>query len=352
MSDTKQLEEQVMARLATVMEPELHRDLVTLKMIRDLKVDGDTASFTIMLTTPACPLKGQIEESARQAVLQVPGIKEVRIKLDSSVSADNRVSGRLNLDIKNLIAVSSGKGGVGKSTIAANLAVALHQSGASVGLMDADILGPNLPMLMGIEGMPPPREDRLIPAEAYGVKVMSMGFLVDPDRPLIWRGPMVHGAIRQFFSDVEWGQLDYMIIDLPPGTGDAQLTLAQSVPLTGAIIVTQPQDVAVGDALRGLVMFEHVRVPIIGVIENMSGDFFGSGGGEKLAARQGVPFLGSVPLDPQVRIGGDSGKPIVATNPDSPAAQALTRIAQEVAARVSVINFGQSGNVIPIKTIG
>lgn len=352
MSDKESLESQIMARLATVMEPELTRDLVSLNMIRDLKISKDNASLTLMLTTPACPLKDQIERDARQAVLSVPGIKTVTIKMESSVPTDRRISGQLPLDVRSLIAVSSGKGGVGKSTVAANLAVALAQRGAAVGLMDADILGPNLPMLMGITRMPPPIGQRLVPAEAYGVKVMSMGFLIDPGKPMVWRGPMVHSAIRQFFTDVEWGALDYLIIDLPPGTGDAQLTLAQSVPLSGAIIVTQPQEVALSDALRGLVMFEHVNVPIIGVVENMSGEFFGQGGGQKMADSRGVPFLGSVPLDPQVRIGGDGGQPIVAVAPESPAGSALFQIAEKVAARVSVLTLGQADNQIQLTTIG
>jgi ATP-binding protein involved in chromosome partitioning len=240
---------------------------------------------------------------------------------------------------------------VGKSTVAANLAVALAQSGAAVGLMDADILGPNLPMMLGVSEMPPPIGQRLVPAIAYGVKVMSMGFLVEPGKPMVWRGPMIHSAIRQFFTDVEWGPLDYMVIDLPPGTGDAQLTLAQSVPLSGAIVVTQPQEVAVSDARRGLVMFEHVKVPIIGVIENMSGEFFGTGGGQKMADQHHVPFLGSVPLDANVRLGGDSGNPIVAQYPDSPAGIALTQISQKVAAQVSILTLSQ-GEQIQLTTIG
>jgi ATP-binding protein involved in chromosome partitioning len=344
MSDTAQLQSQIMQQLSTVKEPELNRDLVSLNMIRDLQVKSGTASFTIVLTTPACPLKDQIVSEATAAVKRVEGIKDVQIELDATVPTDRRVSGRLNLDIKNLIAVSSGKGGVGKSTLSANLAVALAALGAKVGLMDADILGPNIPMMMGIERMPSPNGQRLVPAENYGVKVISMGFLVDPNKPMIWRGPMVHSAIRQFFSDVDWGSLDYM----PPGTGDAQLTLAQSVPLTGAIIVTQPQDVAVADALRGLVMFEHVSVPIIGVIENMSGDFFGTGGGQRLAEQRGVPLLGTVPLDSNVRVGGDAGRPVVATDPDSPAAVAMLRIAREVAARISVLNYSQPDTPIQL----
>lgn len=352
MSSNPNIQAQVMIELAKVIEPELHRDIVSLNMVRDLSVEGGKAGLTLMLTTPACPLKDQIESEVRQAVLRVPGITEVAIKMDASVPSDRRVSGQLQLNIKNLIAVSSGKGGVGKSTIAANLAVALRQTGASVGLMDADILGPNLPLMMGIDRLPPASSEQIVPAEAYGVKVMSMGFLVEPSKPVIWRGPMIHSAIRQFFTDVEWGALDYMIIDLPPGTGDAQLSLAQSVPLAGAIIVTQPQEVALGDALRGLAMFEQVNVPILGIVENMSGEFFGAGGGERLAEQRGVPFLGSIPLDPQVRIGGDNGKPIVVLSPDSPAAQALTRCAHEVAARISILSFQKPDNEFHLTPIG
>jgi ATP-binding protein involved in chromosome partitioning len=256
---------------------------------------------------------------------------------------------QINLNIKHLIAVSSGKGGVGKSTIASNLAVALAQAGSAVGLMDADITGPNLPLLMGLEGQRPSSDgNQILPLEAYGVKVISMGFLVDPDRAIIWRGPMIHHAIRQLFTDVNWGALDYMIIDLPPGTGDAQLTLAQSVPLTGVVVVTQPQTVAVGDALRGMVMFDQVNVPILGVIENMSGEFFGEGGGQQLAAVRGVPFLGAVPLDPRIRVGGDAGQPILISDPDSPAAAVLRQIAADVARRADA----QSGGTIPLRTIG
>jgi ATP-binding protein involved in chromosome partitioning len=352
MSSNQNIQAQVMAELGKVIEPELHRDIVSLNMVRDLSIEGSKVGLTLMLTTPACPLKDQIETEVRQAVLRVPGITDVSIKMDASVPSDRRVSGQLQLNIKNLIAVSSGKGGVGKSTIAANLAIALRQSGAAVGLMDADILGPNLPMMMGIDRLPPTSNEKVVPAEAYGVKIMSMGFLVDASKPVIWRGPMIHSAIRQFFTDIVWGPLDYMIIDLPPGTGDAQLSLAQSVPLAGVIIVTQPQQVALGDALRGLAMFEQVNVPILGVVENMSGDFFGSGGGARLAEQRGVPFLGSIPLDPQVRIGGDNGKPIVVLSPDSPAAQALTHCAHEVAARISVLSFQQPDNELQLTPTG
>lgn len=348
MSDVQNLEAQVIAELSKVMEPDLGKDLVSLNMIEDLVIEGSTASFTVVLTTPACPYKDQISREARETALRVDGITEANVTLGANVST-SRQEGE---PIKNIIAVSSGKGGVGKSTIAANLAIALHQSGAAVGLMDADILGPNIPMMMGIKGAPASVDGKIQPAEAYGVPVMSMGFLVDPERAMIWRGAMLHSAIKQFFSDVNWTELDYMIVDLPPGTGDVQLSLAQSVPLTGAIIVTQPQEVALSDAVRGLDMFEKLNVPIVGVIENMSGDFFGEGGGEKLAERRGVPFLGSVPLDAHVRVGGDSGSPIIISHPDSTAAQSLVRISQQVASRISVLNFTKGDDSIPLVTIG
>ena len=253
--------------------------------------------------------------------------------------------------VRHFIAVSSGKGGVGKSTVAANLAVAWAQKGAAVGLLDADITGPNLPMIMGLDGRPLSTGTKILPLEAYHVKVMSMGFLVDPERPIIWRGPMIHHAIRQLLDDVDWGNLDYLVVDLPPGTGDAQLTLAQSVPLRGVLIVTQPQEMALGDALRGMTMFEQVDVPILGIIENMSGDFFGQGGGQRLAESRGVPFLGSIPLDLRVRVGGDTGRPIVATHPDSPAAAALFQIARDVESRVREIASRQNEGGISLTTI-
>jgi ATP-binding protein involved in chromosome partitioning len=338
MSDTGTVErEQVMQALGTVMEPELHRDLVTLNMIHDVEIADGKVSFTIMLTTPACPLKQPMERDARAAVLQVPGVSEVEVKFDSNVPTDRRISGKLSIPVRNTIAVSSGKGGVGKSTVSVNLAVALAQTGACVGLLDADILGPNLPMMMGVDKLPPAQGEKLVPADVMGVELMSMGFLIPPGEALAWRGPMLHSAIRQLLTDVAWGELDYLVIDLPPGTGDAQLSLAQSVPLTGAIIVTQPQDVALSDAQKGLVMFGKLDVPILGVVENMSGEFFGEGGGERLSQEYNVPFLGRVPLDVQVRVGGDRGRPIVLTDPESAAGQAFAQIATQVAARISVM---------------
>jgi ATP-binding protein involved in chromosome partitioning len=340
----------ILTALSQVQEPELHKDLVTLNMIQDLEIKGDSVNFTIMLTTPACPLRSRIEQEAKQAVLAIPGVKSVNLKLDSNVPNDGRMRGLVNMPIRNAIAVGSGKGGVGKSTIAANLAVALAQSGARVGLMDADIYGPNIPTMMGVEHMPAPNQDKLIPAEAYGVKLMSMGFLVKPGQPLIWRGPMLNSAIRQFLSDVEWGELDYLIVDLPPGTGDAALSLAQALPLSGALIVTLPQQVSVEDASRGLQMFQQLNVPILGIIENMVGEVFGQGGGEILASATGVPFLGSVPLDGTVRLAGDNGKPVLASKPESEAAQALKAIAEQVAAKISLAALG-GDNAVPINIV-
>ncbi len=355
------LTDQIMTALSKVQEPELHRDLVTLNMIKDLKINGDKATFTIVLTTPACPLRARIESEARQAVLGVPGIKKVDIKMEANVPTDGRSRGLMSLPIRNAIAVGSGKGGVGKSTVAVNVAVALAKSGARVGLLDADIYGPNVPTMMGIERLPVPKADKLVPAEAFGVKVMSIGFMVKPDQPLIWRGPMLHSAIRQFLTDVEWGELDYLVVDLPPGTGDAALSLAQSLPLSGGVIVTLPQQVSLEDARRGLEMFRQLDVPLLGVVENMSFlelpdgtrmDIFGTGGGKALADAANVPFLGTIPIDPSVRVGGDTGNPIVVSNPQSPVAKALTAVAEDLAARLSVAALNGPQSFIPINMIG
>jgi ATP-binding protein involved in chromosome partitioning len=346
-------EEAVMAALSKVIEPELHRDLVSLNMVRNLKIEGSDVSFTIMLTTPACPLKGKMEADCRAALTAVEGIGSVTVNWDSNVPVDNRINKQIGQQFRNTIAVSSGKGGVGKSTVSVNLAIALAKEGASVGLLDADILGPNIPMMMGVDKMPPPQNRKMVPAEAYGVKLISTAFLIKPDQPLIWRGPMLHSAIQQLLTDVEWGQLDYLVVDLPPGTGDAQLTLAQVLPLSGALVITQPMQVAASDALRGLKTFEKLDVPILGVIENMSGEFFGTGAGEKLAKDYNTEFLGSIPLDANIRKGGDSGQPIVVAHPESEAAKAIREIARAVAGRVSVATLqAQANNYIPIDVIG
>ena len=352
-------QESILKALSTVQEPDLGQDLVTLNMVKNIEVEGGSVSFTVMLTTPACPFRAKLERESKEAVMKIDGVKSVTVKMDSDVPNDGRMRGLVKTPIRNAIAVGSGKGGVGKSTVAVNIAVSLAQSGARVGLMDADIYGPNTPTMLGVDKLPPPKGPILIPAEVYGLKMISMGLLVKPGQPLIWRGPMLNSAIRQFLSDVEWGELDYLIVDLPPGTGDASLSLAQALPLSGAVIVTLPQLVSLEDAGRGLNMFKTLEVPILGIIENMSYlelpdgthmDLFGTGGGEHLAQITDTPFLGKVPIDQNVCIGGDTGKPIVVSHPDSPVAKSLTEIAQNIAAKVSVAALG-SKNDIPITIV-
>lgn len=337
--------ESILAALSKVNDPELHKDLVTLNMIKDISIKGSEVKFTIVLTTPACPLKTKIENDARRAVMEVPGVEKVEIVMDSNVPSDGKNRGNLSVQAKNVVAIASGKGGVGKSTVSVNIAVSLAQAGAKVGLLDADIYGPNIPTMMGVDKLPAFSQNRINPAIAFGVKLMSIGFLVKPGQPLIWRGPMLHSAIRQFLSDVDWGDLDYLIIDLPPGTGDAQLSLAQSIPITGGIIVTTPQAVSIEDASRGLYMFKQLDIPILGVVENMSYlelpngevmEIFGNGGGEKLAEEANATFLGKIPLSPDVRSGGDIGQPIVISQPESKAAQALKNLSELIAAKLSV----------------
>jgi ATP-binding protein involved in chromosome partitioning len=334
--------EQVLGALSTVMDPELRKDLVTLNMIKDIQVQDSKVAFTIELTTPACPLKEQIKESAEAAVLALEGVESVDITMGAQVPQDTKIK---DLSIKNIIAIGSGKGGVGKSTIAVNLAVALAQSGARVGLLDADIYGPNVPTMMGVDALPPTKDKRIQPAEAYGVKVMSIGFMVAPGQPLIWRGPMLHSAIKQFLQDVDWGELDYLIVDLPPGTGDVQLSLVQTVPLSGGVVVTMPQRVSFDDAARAVSMFKKMDVPILGVVENMSYlkledgtvmRIFGEGGGQDLARTAVAPLLAEIPIDEKIRAGGDQGNPVVVADPESPGAQAMRRLAESVASRMSM----------------
>ncbi len=335
--------ETVLEALGKVQDPEINKDLVSLGMIDNLEVANGKVSFTLNLTTPACPLRDEIENRARAAVKALDGVKEIDIKMDAKVPVGQGKSEHKN--IKNVIAVASGKGGVGKSTVAVNLAVALAEKGASVGLLDADIYGPNIPTMMGVDRLKGAKDDKILPGEGHGVKVISIGFMVKPEQALIWRGPMLHSAIKQFIGDVEWGDLDYLIIDLPPGTGDVQLSLSQTLKLQGGVIVTLPQQVSLDDALRGINMFQELDIPIFGVVENMSYletpdgermDIFGSGGGEKLAKMTGIPFIGSIPIDPQVRIGGDAGMPVVLSHPESPVSQALISIAEKIAAQVSI----------------
>jgi ATP-binding protein involved in chromosome partitioning len=340
-------ESAVIEALRAVQEPELGRDIVTLEMVKDVAVDGAAVAFTIELTTPACPLKDEIEGNAR-AVLSGIGAESIEITWGAMVRrAQPRQAEQLLPGVKNVIAVASGKGGVGKSTVSVNLAVALAQAGAAVGLLDADITGPNIPMMMGLEGQPKATDNNKIgPLERYGVKTISIQFFVPEGQPIVWRGPLVGGAIQQFLRDVEWGELDYLVIDLPPGTSDAQLTLAQAVPISGAVLVTTPQEVALSDVAKALAMFKRLSVPILGLVENMTAfvcphcgeltEIFGRGGGERFAADHELDYLGGVPLDVTVRQGGDVGVPAVAQREPGPAARALTAIAGAVAARMSV----------------
>ncbi len=333
--------------LRAVQEPELGRDIITLDMVKGVVIQDRSVAFTIELTTPACPLKDEIEGNVR-SVLTGIGVEGVEITWGAMVRrAQPRQAEQLLPGVKNVIAVASGKGGVGKSTISVNLAVALAQAGASVGLLDADITGPNIPMMMGIEGQPKATENnKIAPLERHGVKTISIQFFVPEGQPIVWRGPLVGGAIQQFLRDVEWGELDYLVIDLPPGTSDAQLTLAQSVPISGAVLVTTPQEVALSDVAKALAMFKRMSVPILGLVENMSAfvcphcgeltEIFGRGGGERFAAEHQLDFLGAVPLDVTVRQGGDVGVPAVAQREPGPAARALTAVAGAVAARMSV----------------
>ena len=343
-------EQAVLDQLKNIIDPDLHKDIVTLGFVKDLAINGGDVSFRIVLTTPACPVKEAFEEEARQLVGAIEGVENIRVTMDAEVPQGRGVANNIALPgVKNIIAVSSGKGGVGKSTVAVNLAVSLALDGAKVGLMDADVYGPNVPMMLGIGQIQPEVSSRgqLVPLEAHGVKLISMAVLVPPDKPMILRGPMLHGVVRQFLTDVDWGELDYLIVDMPPGTGDVQLSLAQLVPVQGAVLVTTPQTVSIADVRRALKMFETVAIPLLGIIENMSYfvppdmpekryNIFGEGGGRALAEEYNVPFLGEVPLGMEVREAGDRGIPVVVAEPDSPQSKAFRAVAEEVARYVSI----------------
>ena len=333
--------------LKTVQEPELGRDIVTLNMVKDIVINDSSVSLKIELTTPACPLKDEIERNVHAALGQL-GAQEVTVTWGAMVRRAQPVQAQQLLPgVKNIIAVASGKGGVGKSTVSANLAVALAMEGASVGLLDADITGPNIPLMLGVEGAPVASpEGKITPLERYGVKVISIQFFVPEGQPIVWRGPLVGGAIQQFLRDVDWGDLDYLVIDLPPGTSDAQLTLAQAVPISGALLVTTPQEVAIMDVQKALAMFRRMSVPVMGLVENMSGfvcphcgestEIFGNGGGERFAQRNELEYFGGIPLDVKVRQGGDAGIPAVAQREPGAAADVMRHLARTVAARMSV----------------
>lgn len=346
--------EDVRQALGQVMDPDLHVDVVSLGMISDIEIKLPKVHFKLTLTTPACPVKEKIESQCREAVAALPGVEEVDMESTAAVASQRKVQGKEQIPgIKQIVAVTSGKGGVGKTTVAVNLAVSLAKLGARVGLLDSDITGPNVPLMLGVDDYQPKAKDnKIMPSENYGVKCISMAFFVSKDTPVIWRGPMLDKAIRQFLKDVEWGELDYLIVDMPPGTGDAQLTFTQATSLAGGIIVTTPQDVALLDGRKGLAMFQQMQVPVLGFVENMSyfvcphcqktSEIFSHGGGRQLAAELNVPFLGEIPLDTAVRQGGDQGKPISATQPDHPVAKSFLELAKQVAAQVSIAALAPS----------
>lgn len=350
-NDTAPTEAAVLDALRRVKDPDLGRDIVSLNFVKDIRISGRDVSLTIELTTPACPVRDELRAAAERSIREeIPSAGAVDVAMTSNVRTTQGI-GRVNLlpGVRNTVAVASGKGGVGKSTVAVNLAVSLALDGARVGLIDADIYGPSIPLMMGIDRKPEVSGGKLRPLAAHGVSVMSIGFLIDPSQAVIWRGPMVSGALKQFMSDVEWGELDYLLFDLPPGTGDIHLTLAQSIPLSGAVVVTTPQDISLADARKAFTMFQKVNVPVLGLIENMSyhvcgkcghrEEIFDSGGGARAARELGVPLLGEIPIHTPIRIGSDTGRPIVVMEPESAQAGVLRGIARNLAAQVSIRQY-------------
>jgi ATP-binding protein involved in chromosome partitioning len=351
----------VLDALKAVVDPDLHRDIVSLGFVKGLSIDGGRVAFTIELTTPACPVKDQMRDQARAAVLRVPGVSTVDVQMSARVrEAVSPDGGRqLPAGVKNVIAVGAGKGGVGKTTVAVNLAIALARSGGRVGMIDGDIYGPNVPIMLGLKTQLTTDGQKIVPAAKYGVQVVSMGFLTGDDAPIIWRGPMLHGALQQFFREVRWDNLDYLVVDLPPGTGDVALSLSQTVPVAGAIVVTTPQQVSLADSRRAVAMYRKLNIPPLGIIENMSyfvcpgcqheADIFGHGGGEQMAAVLGIPFIGRVPIYQPIREGSDTGVPLIVSEPDSPAANAFMAAAERTAAQVSIASF--SRQTIPLTVV-
>jgi len=351
--------ENILSALRAVKDPDLHRDIVALNFVKDVMIEGNNVSFKIELTTPACPVKDDMKAQAEQVVRSTfPEVTNVNVIMTASVTQRSNVPPTpLLTGVKNTIAVASGKGGVGKSTVAVNLAVALAREGARVGLIDCDIYGPSIPLMFNINEKPMLHNQKLVPLEKYGVKVMSIGFLIDSTQAVIWRGPMASGAVKQFLTDVNWGDLDYLVFDLPPGTGDIQLTLVQQIPLSGAVIVTTPQEMSLADARRGMAMFQKVNVPILGVVENMSyfvsasgerENIFDNGGGKRVAEQFKVPFLGEIPIYTKIRVGSDSGRPIVDSEPASDPAKIFLTIARNLAAQISISNLSSQSAPIEI----
>lgn len=362
MPTTTVSEQDVLQALKNVKDPDLHRDIVSLGFVKDLSIQDGKVSFNVELTTPACPVKERLKDECTTFVRRIPGVTGVEVNMTSRVRTD---TGRARTheglkQVKNLVAVASGKGGVGKSTVAVNLALALSQTGAKVGIMDTDVFGPSLPTMMALEPEmdADPASGMIQPSEKYGMKLMSIGFFIDKSSPVIWRGPMVSQLIQKFLGEVSWGELDYLVIDMPPGTGDIQLTLTQSAPISGAVIVTTPQEVALADVRRGVKMFERVNVPIIGVIENMSyfvcdqcdkkHYIFLKGGGRRVSQELEVPFLGEIPMDPNVADGGDRGVPVIMSKPNDRAVEAYKVLAGQVAASLATVREGGTvKNMVP-----
>jgi ATP-binding protein involved in chromosome partitioning len=350
---TQVSEAAVLEALKAVRDPDLNRDIVTLKFIKNLRVSGGHVAFTIELTTPACPVKDQMKEQARAAVLQVPGVSNVEIEMTAQVRSTMSADlGKAPVEgVKNIIAVGAGKGGVGKTTVAVNLAIALSQCGGRVAMIDGDIYGPNVPIMLGISTQLTTDGQKILPAEQYGIQLVSMAFLTNDDSPVIWRGPMLHGAIQQFFREVRWRDIDYLVVDLPPGTGDVALSLSQSVPVSGSVVVTTPQTVSIADTRRAVRMYQKLNVPTLGLVENMShficptcgheSDIFGKGGGETLASELSIPFLGRIPVYEPIRVGGDTGVPITIGEPSSPAARAFRLAAERLAAQLSIAAYSR-----------
>jgi ATP-binding protein involved in chromosome partitioning len=352
----------VLDALKAVRDPDLNRDIVSLKFIKNLRIDEGRVAFSIELTTPACPVKDQMRDQARAVVSRIPGVTSVDIEMTAQVRSTLAADlGKAPVPgVKNIIAVGAGKGGVGKTTVAVNLAIALSQCGSRVAMVDGDVYGPNVPLMLGIQTQLTTDGQKIVPAEQFGIQLVSMAFLTGDDAPVIWRGPMLHGVIQQFFREVRWDAVDYLIVDMPPGTGDVALSLSQTVPVSGAVVVTTPQTVSVADTRRAVRMYQKLNVPMLGLVENMShfvcpgcsheSDIFGKGGGEMLASELSVPFLGRIPIYEPIRIGGDTGVPIAVGEPNSPAARAFRTAAEQLAAQLSIASYKKSA--IPLIPIG
>lgn len=339
-------ETQVLDALRVVMDPDLHRDIVTLGFVKDVQITGGDVAFKVELTTPACPVKDLLKQQSEDAVKAIPGVASVAVEMTAQVRPRQAVQDDLIPGVKHCIAIASGKGGVGKSTVSVNLAIALAQQGARVGLMDGDVYGPSIPLMMGTDERPFSDGNKLVPIEKYGIKMMSLGFLLEEGQAVLWRGPMVAGTVRQLLQDVDWGDLDYLLVDLPPGTGDAPMSLAQLAPLTGVVIVTTPHHVAANIAGKSVALFRRLNSPILGVVENMAGfvcpncdtvtQIFAGLTGEELARQYGIPFLGSVPLDPSISESGDRGMPALIAHPERPQAEYFRSVAGKLAQQISI----------------